>query len=148
MGAAQVEAALVIHDLDHARAALAASSGLGIAVLLVTAPGAARSGGPAYLKAVIDRAAEGFPSSQWSALIDCGDRPGDVFASLDAGWRRLAFTGAPVAGQRLGEIAAGRGASLEHLPASSLDLAFEADPRSASRTWLSAVRVAAPASLC
>jgi len=148
MGAAQVEAALVIHDLDHARAALAASSGLGIAVLLVTAPGAVRSGGPAYLKAVIDRAAEGFPSAQWSALIDCGERPGDVFASLDAGWQRLAFNGAPLAGQRLGEIVAGRGASLESLPLASLDLGCEADPRSASRTWLSAARVAAPSGLC
>ncbi len=148
MGAERLDAALVIHDLDHARAALAASSGLGIAVLLVTAPGAVQSGGPAYLKAVIDRAAEGFPSAQWSALIDCGSRPGDLFASLDAGWRRLAFTGAPVAAQRLGEIIAGRGASLETLPMASLDLGREADPRSASRNWLSAARVAAPSGLC
>ena len=148
MGAAQVEAALVIHDLDHARAALAASSGLGIAVLLVTAPGAVRSGGPAYLKAVIDRAAEGFPSAQWSALIDCGDRPGDVFASLEAGWRRLAFSGTAEAARRLGEIAAARGAALEPLPAASRDLGRTADPRSASRAWLATVRVAADPGLC
>lgn len=138
----------MVHDLDHARAALAAASGLGIAVLLLTAPGAVRHGGPAYLKAVIDRAAEGFPSAQWSALIDCGDRPGDVFASLDAGWRRLAFNGAPEAARRLGEIVAARGARLEALPTASRDLGRATDPRSASRAWLATVRVAAAPGLC
>jgi hypothetical protein len=107
-----------------------------------------RHGGPTYLKAVIDRAAEGFPSAQWSALIDCGDRPGDVFASLDAGWQRLAFSGAPDAARRLGEIVAARGARLEALPAASRDLGRATDPRSASRAWLATVRVAAAPGLC
>jgi hypothetical protein len=142
------EAALVVHDLDQAKAALAAASGLGIAVVLVTAPGAVRHGGPAYLKALVDRAGEGFPSAEWSALIDCGDRAGDVLAALDAGWRRLAFHGSGEAAARLAEIAEARGARLEPLPLARLDLSREADPRLASRNWLKGPRVAAPGPVC
>ena len=136
--------ALVVHDLDQARAALMAARDLDTPVLILTAPGAAMAGGPLYLKLLLERAASDVAGARWSALIDCGDRAGDVFAALDAGWTRLAFAGTPEAGARLAEIVAGRGARLEPLPVPRLDLGGVADPAAASREWLRGARVAGP----
>jgi hypothetical protein len=140
--------ALMVHTLDHVRAALAAASGLGRPVLLVTAPGAADYAGPRFLKAMIDRAAIGFPSAEWDALIDCGALGGTAFAALDAGWRRLAVADRGAVATRLGAIAAARGARVEPLPNSILDLGREADPRGAARTWLRDGRVAGASPVC
>ena len=137
-------AALVIHDLDQARAALSAARDLGAPVLLVTAPGAAMAGGPLYLKVLLEAAAADVAGARWSALIDCGDRAGDVFAALDAGWTRLAFAGTADARARLADLADARGARLEPLPGLLLDLGSVGDPDAASRGWLMGPRVAGP----
>jgi hypothetical protein len=75
---------------------------------LRTAPHAARRLGPHYLKAVLDR--RHLPAA--IAVIDCGDDAGLVLKSLAAGWRRIAFSGAPVLAHKLADIAKKRQATL------------------------------------
>jgi len=73
-----------------------------------TAPHAAHRLGPRYLKAVLERS--NLPLSE--AIIDCGDDAGLVLKSLAAGWRRIAFSGAPDLAQKLSDLAAKRQAVL------------------------------------
>jgi len=75
---------------------------------LRTAPHAAHRLGPRYLKAVLDR--RHLPAS--IAVIDCGDDAGLVLKSLAAGWRRVAFSGAPALAHKLADIAKKRQATL------------------------------------
>ena len=85
---------IVIHSLDHARAALAAAAALGVPVTLASAPDAALQAGPAWFKAVIEAACEDHPKAAVTAILDCGDAPGAVMAALRLGLAQLRFDGA------------------------------------------------------
>jgi hypothetical protein len=98
-------AAVVVHHLDQARAALAVAAELGCALELRSAPGAAGYAGVGYLKALCDEVG-------YELLIDCGDDAGLVMAALRTGCRRIAFSGSDELGRRLGDIAAQLGAAL------------------------------------
>jgi hypothetical protein len=97
----------VVHDLEQARAALAAADEVGCAVELRSARGAAAYAGVGYLKAL----GEAVGRELW---IDCGDDPGLVMAALRTGCRRLSFSGTGDAARRLGEMAEQAGAVLVH----------------------------------
>jgi hypothetical protein len=98
-------AVVVIHHLDQARAALAAAAGLGCALELRSAPGAAGYAGVGYLKALGDEVGQ-------ELLIDCGDDAGLVMAALRTGCRRIAFSGTAELGRRLADMAEQLGAAL------------------------------------
>src|SRR5687768_16775407 len=98
---------VVVHDLEQARAALAASAGLGIAIQLRSAPDAAAYAGVGYLHAL--GAAAGH-----ELLIDCGDDPGLVMAALRTGCRNVAFSGSVELAEKLADVAAQCGATLRH----------------------------------
>lgn len=123
--------AVVIHDLEQARGALAAAAELGCAIELRSAPGAAAYAGVGYLKAL--GAAAGHELS-----IDCGDDPGIALAALRAGCRRLSFSGDAGTAQRLGEMAEQVGAVLVHETAArgALELAPEDDAATIVRAQL------------
>ena len=80
---------LIVHDREHAIAALRAAREAGVRVRLATAPGAAAYAGAGYLKAVIDAAAAAVPEARFEAVIDCGADAGHALAALRAGWRLL-----------------------------------------------------------
>ena len=85
---------IVIHSLEHARAALAAAA-TGKAVILASAPGAALQAGPGWFKAVIEEARAAYPQVAATAILDCGDQPGAAMAALRLGLTDLRFHGAP-----------------------------------------------------
>jgi hypothetical protein len=95
----------VVHHLEQARAAVAAAAELGCTIELRSAPGAGGYAGVGYLKALGDELGH-------ELLIDCGDDAGLVMAALRTGCRRIAFSGSPELGRRLGEMAAQLGAVL------------------------------------
>ena len=105
--ASQPTMAVVVHDLEQARGALAAAAELGCAIQLRSAPGAAAYAGVGYLMALGEAAGH-------ELLIDCGDHPGIAMAALRAGCRRLSFSGAADTAQRLREMAEQLGAVLVH----------------------------------
>jgi hypothetical protein len=96
---------IVVHDLEQARAALAAAAELGCAIQLRSAPGAAGYAGVGYLKALGDEVGH-------QLLVDCGDDAGLVMAALRTGCRRIAFSGNAELARRVRDMADQQGAVL------------------------------------
>lgn len=99
---------VIFHDLQEARAALAAARKTAAPITLQTAPGAAVYAGVGYLMAVIDQAG----ADRCEAVIDCGEDAGIALAALRTGWKRLLFTGREEVCVKLAQIAEQQGASV------------------------------------
>jgi len=130
--------AIVIHGLGHAQAALAAAAGLGVAVTLISAEGAAGYAGPAWFRMVVDEARAAHPEAQATAVLDCGDMPGHALAALRDGATVIRFSGDTMA--KIEDIAAQCGARVIAERPEVLDLAeverARRDPERACREWL------------
>lgn len=131
--------AIVVHDLSHARAALAAAAEAGRPVLLLSPPEGAASLGPLLFARMVALAREEHPDAEVEAVLDCGDAPGLALAALRTGLRAVNVRAATEALARLDDIARQHGARLvpeaECRPA--LDLAGHGEPLAACRDWLS-----------
>jgi hypothetical protein len=129
---------IIVHSLDHAVAAAAASAALQVPVTLQGAPGAGTYAGPGWFLAVIAEAQASHPGARIDAVIDCADEAGSALAALRAGCKRVRFSGRADVADRLGEIAAAQGAQIEGGdPVEALDLLGQRDPEAAARAWLS-----------
>jgi hypothetical protein len=73
-----------------------------------------------------------------TAVLDCGEEPGNALAALRAGVPRIRFTGAAETGVRLAAIAAQLGAVVEGpaVEVEALDLLEARDPLALSRRFL------------
>lgn len=129
---------VIVHSLEHARAALAAAEALGVPVTLASAPGASAYAGPAWFQEMTALAAAEAPRAIFEAVIDCADRPGDVLLALRLGLRRVRFTGKAVVARKLAAIAEQSGAEIVTGRLRALDLRGAANPRAACRDWLAA----------
>jgi hypothetical protein len=98
---------VVVHDLDEARAALAAAAERGEPIQLRSAVGAASYAGVGYLKALGE-------AVDHELIVDCGDDAGLVMAALRTGCRRLVFSGDEVIARKLVDMADQLGARLDH----------------------------------
>lgn len=134
--------AIIVHNLDHARAALAAAQDLGVPVTLATAPGASAYLGPAWLLQIAALARAEFPEVVCDLLLDCGERAGDVMAALREGVPCVVYDGPETAARKLEAIAEGHGAELVRNPPEALDLLHRADALKACREWLAGERPA------
>jgi hypothetical protein len=123
---------VVFHEAGHVRAAIEVAGELGVALILRTAPGAAAYAGPRYLKRLVERAGGGGAE----AHIDCGDDAGLVLTALEAGWRRVLFSGRPAVQAKLAAIAAKQGSRVSATRASALDLLGISEPAAACREFL------------
>ena len=123
---------IVIHSLDHARAALAAAAACGKDVTLASAPGAALQVGPGWFKSVIDQAREAYPQVAVTAILDCNDQPGAAMAALRLGLKDLRFHGAA----ELREKLTGMGAVFAPPADASLDLHEITEPETACAAFL------------
>jgi hypothetical protein len=122
--------AVVVHDLPQAQAALALEATHGLAITLVSAPGAARYAGVGFLAALEDAIGR-------RILVDCGEDAGLALAGLRAGLRRLLFAGSAQMRARLGDMAAQLGGEVtaSH-DQPELRLASDEEPARAFRRWL------------
>lgn len=105
--------AVVVHDAAQARAAIAAAGARG--VLLLSAPGAAGSLGPAWFAAIL--------SGHDHAAIDCGADPGHALAALRFGFRLLVLAPEAPGFAAVAGAAAECGARLLAARPEALDLA-------------------------
>jgi hypothetical protein len=136
---------IIVHSLEHARAALAAAAELRVAVTLDSAPAAAGYGGPAWFGEIVAAVAAEFPAVAVTATLDCGEAPGDVMAAVR--WASapgrpklmLRFTGDDETAARLADIAGQAGLTLCRDRPAGLDLRAARDPVAACRTWLRGV---------
>ena len=132
---------IIVHSLDHARAALAAAEALSVPLVLASAPGAAAYVGPAWFQNMIVLAAAEFPGVELAAILDCGDRAGDVLAALRQGIGQVRFTGSKAAAVKLTALAERRGAVLLTGRLQGLDLRGRKEPEAACRAWLGGAAV-------
>jgi len=137
-----VSGRIIVHSLEHARAAVAAAAALGVPVTLVSAPGAGAYAGPSWFKALVDAAAAAHPETAVTAVIDCGEEAGTVLAALRAGFNRVIFTGPEAARGALADIAAARGAVLERAGTPALEILGARDPAAECRFYLAEGRQA------
>ena len=135
-GGSRAARAIIVHHLDHARAALAAAAACERPVTLLSAPGAAGYAGAPWFLELVARAADEQPQAEWNAVLDCADRPGHVLAALRQGASAIRFSGSKATAAKLAAIAEHYGARLETGRIKALDLRGEADPLAACRTWL------------
>ena len=129
-------AAIVIHSLDHARAALRAASTRNLPVVLLSAPGAAAYAGAPWFLRLVEMAAAEHPQARYEAVLDCGSRPGHVLAALRQGAKAVHFSGSKAAAAKLSAIAEAYGARLETGRRQALDLRGEPEPEVACQSWL------------
>jgi fructose/tagatose bisphosphate aldolase len=130
--------AIIIHELAHARAALAVAAELGLPVALWSAPGAAAYAGAGWFAAVMRAAANDAPSAAFIAVLDCDDRADLVQAALRQGLTHVCFRGSKAVAARLADIARQYGATLHRRAPAALDLLYADDPPAACRAWLAA----------
>jgi hypothetical protein len=134
---------IIIHSLDHARAALAAAAAAGVPVTLASAEGAGGYAGPLWFKALVETALSEHPGMAAACVLDCADEAGTTLAALRAWLKRVRFTGTDEVRQRLAAIAAQLGAEIESgeaLPA--LDLLDASDPLRACHAYLAGNKTA------
>jgi hypothetical protein len=139
-GAARLRrAAVVVHALADAEAALRAAAAEGCAVQLWSAVGAAAYLGPLYWQELEAALKAAHPQANVVAVLDCAERPGDALAGLRQGLKHLCFTGEDRAAAKLDDIASAAGARLyRERPARALDLGNVTDPEQACRLWFRA----------
>jgi fructose/tagatose bisphosphate aldolase len=123
---------IIIHSLDHARAALAAAATLKVPVTLASAPGAAMQAGPAWFKAVIDEARAAHRDVAVTPILDCGDEAGAVMAALRTGLTQFRFHGADAVRDKL----AAMGGAFVTPAESVLDLLDQREPEAVCRAFL------------
>ena len=128
--------AVVVHGMDHARAALAAATELDVAVRLLSAPGAAAFAGALWFERVIAEARREFPDAKCDAALDCGDSAGLALGALRQGLPLIRFHGPKAVAGRVAAIARRHGAALDVGRGAALDLAQVDDPLNACRDWL------------
>ena len=122
-----------VHGLPHLRAALKAGMESGRPVVALSAEAASAYAGAGWFAAMIQAGRDEFPDVPLTAILDCGDRAGDVLVALQAGIACVIFTGHPEAAQRLSAIAAETGATILTTRAASFDLLNLRDPDFAAR---------------
>ena len=129
--------AITIHDIDHARAALAAARDTGKRVILLSAPAAAGSVGVGFFAALVRQARHEFPDVTAFAILDCDRAAGRALAALRGGFDGVVYRGGGESLERLHDIA--EQANVRLLPArpKSLDLLDREDAEEAAIAWLS-----------
>ncbi len=130
--------AIIVHSLDHARAALGAADGLGAAVTLLSAPGAGAYLGASVFRDMVTEATLAFPEVPVTAVLDCGSDPGLALNALRQGIKALRLDASVDVRRRVADIAAQTDAVLDEDAAPALDLLDNTDAQGACRDWLSA----------
>jgi hypothetical protein len=87
---------VVVHTTEQAALALAAARAvaLPLPLVLLSAPGAAGTLGPAWFLGMVAAAAAADPFPHWPAL-DCADAPGQALAALRSGCRLVVLAPEP-----------------------------------------------------
>jgi len=131
--------AIVIHTIDHAKAALAVAAERNTPVVLLSAPGAVAYLGATVFRDMVSQAAEENPTAQYQAVLDCGDDPGLAMGAMRHGVKSVCVHVRPEIRAKLAENAEKRGCSVYHREGPELDLVDMTNPKAACMAWLMAM---------
>lgn len=130
--------AIVVHDIDQARAVLATARELALPVTLISDPGAANNVGVGYFATLIRLSKAEFPDVTAYGVLDCGQAGGRALAALRSGLDAIIYTADGPSFLRLADIAEDLGVGMSDERPKALELLDAPDYESACRTWLSA----------
>ncbi len=128
--------AIIVHNIDHARNALAAAKSLKVTVNLLSPPGAAGYMGAAVFGDIIKRAALEYPGVDFTATLDCSNSPGLALGALRHGIKGLKIRLEESIRTRIRDIADQYCATIDDSHGETLDLLCQTDPARACRSWL------------
>lgn len=129
--------AIIIHSIEHARAALSVAARVGQPVTLYSAQGAAAYAGAGWFRSVAATARGDYPMADCEIVLDCGGHAGLALAALRGRCSAIVFAGTPAQRRKIAAIAAAQGARLDAgAPVDALDLNRSPDPRAAVAAWL------------
>ncbi len=128
--------AVVVHDLEQARIALAAARDAGASITLLSAPAAASAVGPAWFATLVRTVRAEFPEVEVEAILDCGRAAGRAMAALQSGFNGIVFTGSDTVFYKLADIGEDARCTLYDGRPDALDLLDAKDPAAACRGWL------------
>ena len=124
-----------VHQLDHARCAVAAARAAGVEITLDSPAGAAGWHGIGWWRRLELAVTAEFGAV--ATVLDCADAPGHALAALRAGCRRIRLRAAAEPFNRVAAIAARWGAEVDSVPpAEVLDLLGVMDAPAACRDYL------------
>jgi len=99
-------------------------------VILVSAPGAVRSGGAGWWRALIAQADAAVSDVQASSVLDCADEPGMALAAIREGVEAIAIVAPEATYERLADIARQSGVAIRTIDwVAACDLAGSNDPQ-------------------
>ena len=130
--------AVVVHDLDQARLAVAAARELGRPITLLSAPAAASAVGPVWFATLVRTVRAEYPDVEVEAILDCDRAAGRAMAALQAGFNGVVFTGSEAVLLKLADIGEDRRCTLYDARPEALDLLAQKHPAAACRAWLTA----------
>lgn len=136
MTGAERRPTVIVHDIDHATLAAAASTRLELPVALRSPPGASATLGPLVFQAMIAEARRRHPDSNIRGILDCGVDAGHALAALRAGVDAVRVDLADAPRRRLDDIARKLGRRLDEDDTMALDLFGVADPETALEEWM------------
>ncbi len=128
--------AVIVHNLEHARAAVKAAGALGVPIVLISAPLAAAYAGAAYFREITARAMGEHPDASAACVLDCGSDAGLALGALRVGCKAVRFTGPAVVRKKIADIAAQMGAQVDNRAYRALDLLKAEDAYAACVAWL------------
>ncbi len=129
-------APIIIHGIDHARAALSVAAKLDVSLTLLSAPSAAAYLGSTVFRDIISEAHKDYPGVSVTAVLDCGDEPGMAMAAMRHGIKAVRISNPPEIRAKLADIADQRGVVVFEYDGPVLDLLDMTNPAAACLTWL------------
>ena len=119
---ARTVATVIVHDAADARRAVNAAISADVDVNLLSAPGAARTLGPAVFLEMIACALPQNEAPDVRAILDCGNVPGDALRALRQGCRCIRVDMPEGVSMKLQDIATQLNATVIDRPIDALDL--------------------------
>ncbi len=136
MASDKLKPQIVVYALADAIAALEAAAEQGTEITLVSPPGAASYGGPAWFRELIVQATGAVPQARFNSVLDCATEAGYALAAIRDGVPAICFNGSDDVNRKICDIAEQSGCAVVAIDyENALDLNECADAAAACRKW-------------
>jgi hypothetical protein len=127
---------VIVHNLEHAREALAVAVKCKKPIVLQSAPDAIFYAGALYLLKLFEQAQKEYPKADAIFILNCGDARAEAISAMQLGHKHIRSNAEPELREKLADIAAQLGVTVHSGPYETLDLGAVKDAKSACRAWL------------
>jgi len=128
---------IVIHNIEHARAALKASSATKVSIAIVSAPYAGCYAGVSWFVKIEEKIRKEFSKTKAIFILDCGDEPGVALEAFRLGVKFIFLKGNKKIIKKISEIGLKKKSSLYQKKLKILDLKDKINFSEQCIIWLS-----------